>query len=121
MIYIKHSPGVAPSLWNCNLFLLCRATSLLAIHSYFTLAPLHSKAPQGSQALFFFEHLKMTEQKSHIHNNINKTLFVLQDNPSKTASTLRGNFYLTGDRGYMDKDGYFWFVARSDDVILSSG
>ncbi|KAM5228184.1 acyl-coenzyme A synthetase ACSM3, mitochondrial [Ctenodactylus gundi] len=43
------------------------------------------------------------------------------DDPSKTASTLRGNFYITGDRGYMDEDGYFWFVARSDDVILSSG
>ncbi|XP_007985554.3 acyl-coenzyme A synthetase ACSM3, mitochondrial isoform X2 [Chlorocebus sabaeus] len=43
------------------------------------------------------------------------------DDPSKTASTLRGNFYITGDRGYMDEDGYFWFVARSDDIILSSG
>ncbi|XP_036134630.1 acyl-coenzyme A synthetase ACSM3, mitochondrial [Molossus molossus] len=43
------------------------------------------------------------------------------DNPTKTASTLRGNFYLTGDRGYIDEDGYFWFVARSDDIILSSG
>ncbi|ELW62516.1 Acyl-coenzyme A synthetase ACSM3, mitochondrial [Tupaia chinensis] len=43
------------------------------------------------------------------------------DNPSKTASTLRGNFYITGDKGYMDEDGYFWFVARSDDIILSSG
>ncbi|GAB1292613.1 Acyl-coenzyme A synthetase ACSM3, mitochondrial [Apodemus speciosus] len=43
------------------------------------------------------------------------------DNPSKTASTLRGNFYITGDRGYVDEDGYFWFVARSDDIILSSG
>ncbi|XP_055994798.1 acyl-coenzyme A synthetase ACSM3, mitochondrial [Sorex fumeus] len=43
------------------------------------------------------------------------------DNPTKTASTLRGNFYITGDKGYMDEDGYFWFVARSDDVILSSG
>uniref|UniRef100_A0A8D1E0Y9 medium-chain acyl-CoA ligase n=1 Tax=Sus scrofa TaxID=9823 RepID=A0A8D1E0Y9_PIG len=43
------------------------------------------------------------------------------DNPTKTASTLRGDFYITGDRGYMDEDGYFWFVARSDDIILSSG
>ncbi|XP_014652692.1 PREDICTED: acyl-coenzyme A synthetase ACSM3, mitochondrial isoform X2 [Ceratotherium simum simum] len=43
------------------------------------------------------------------------------DNPTKTASTLRGNFYITGDRGYTDEDGYFWFVARSDDIILSSG
>ncbi|XP_053413731.1 acyl-coenzyme A synthetase ACSM3, mitochondrial isoform X4 [Nycticebus coucang] len=47
--------------------------------------------------------------------------FDVKDNPSKTASTLRGNFYITGDRGYVDKDGYFWFVARADDIILSSG
>lgn len=43
------------------------------------------------------------------------------ENPKKTASTLRGDFYITGDRGYIDEDGYFWFVARSDDIILSSG
>ncbi len=29
--------------------------------------------------------------------------------------------YFTGDRGYMDEDGYFWFVGRGDDVIKSSG
>ncbi|MDP2277910.1 MAG: acyl-CoA synthetase, partial [Nitrospirota bacterium] len=27
----------------------------------------------------------------------------------------------TGDRAYKDEDGYFWFVGRSDDVILASG
>uniref|UniRef100_G3VK65 medium-chain acyl-CoA ligase n=1 Tax=Sarcophilus harrisii TaxID=9305 RepID=G3VK65_SARHA len=43
------------------------------------------------------------------------------DNPSKTAATMRGNFYVTGDRGIMDSDGYFWFVGRADDVIISSG
>ncbi|KAM9058469.1 LOW QUALITY PROTEIN: acyl-coenzyme A synthetase ACSM3, mitochondrial [Megaptera novaeangliae] len=40
------------------------------------------------------------------------------DNPTETASTLRGNFCITGG-GYMD-DGHF-FVARVDDIILSSG
>jgi medium-chain acyl-CoA synthetase len=25
-------------------------------------------------------------------------------------------WYCTGDRGYVDKDGYFWFVGRDDDV-----
>jgi acetyl-CoA synthetase len=34
---------------------------------------------------------------------------------------FRGNFYFTGDRGYKDEDGYFWFVGRDDDVIKSSG
>ena len=32
-----------------------------------------------------------------------------------------GDWYLTGDRGYVDEDGYFWFVSRADDVILSAG
>ncbi|KIV97993.1 hypothetical protein PV10_01688 [Exophiala mesophila] len=30
-------------------------------------------------------------------------------------------FYITGDRATRDKDGYFWFVGRGDDVINSSG
>jgi acyl-coenzyme A synthetase/AMP-(fatty) acid ligase len=41
--------------------------------------------------------------------------------PDRTASVYHGDWYLTGDRATMDKDGYFWFVGRSDDVILSSG
>ncbi len=35
--------------------------------------------------------------------------------------SFRGDFYFTGDRGYKDADGYFWFVGRDDDVIKSSG
>lgn len=30
-------------------------------------------------------------------------------------------WYCTGDRAIRDKDGYFWFVGRNDDVINSSG
>ncbi len=41
--------------------------------------------------------------------------------PERTASVFRGDWYLTGDRAYRDKDGYFWFVGRADDVILTSG
>ncbi|CAK6445078.1 unnamed protein product [Pipistrellus nathusii] len=43
------------------------------------------------------------------------------DNPGKTAATERGAFYVTGDRGVRDSDGYFWFVGRADDVIITSG
>lgn len=32
-----------------------------------------------------------------------------------------GDYYLTGDRVYSDEDGYFWFVGRNDDVILTAG
>lgn len=44
-----------------------------------------------------------------------------KNNPEKTAGSFKGDWYLTGDRAYRDADGYFWFVSRSDDVILSSG
>lgn len=27
-------------------------------------------------------------------------------------------WYCTGDRGYVDNEGYFWFVGRDDDVFL---
>uniref|UniRef100_UPI003AAC4940 acyl-coenzyme A synthetase ACSM3, mitochondrial n=1 Tax=Centroberyx gerrardi TaxID=166262 RepID=UPI003AAC4940 len=43
------------------------------------------------------------------------------DDPVKTEECYRGDFYLTGDRGVMDEDGYLWFVGRADDVILSAG
>jgi acyl-coenzyme A synthetase/AMP-(fatty) acid ligase len=41
--------------------------------------------------------------------------------PAATAASLRGDWYVTGDRAYVDGDGYFWFVGRSDDVIISAG
>ncbi|XP_078096865.1 acyl-coenzyme A synthetase ACSM3, mitochondrial-like [Mustelus asterias] len=43
------------------------------------------------------------------------------DDPKRTAAVLREDYYLTGDRGLMDDEGYFWFLGRSDDVILSAG
>ncbi|HLG63429.1 MAG TPA: AMP-binding protein [Ktedonosporobacter sp.] len=42
-------------------------------------------------------------------------------NPEASAACIRGDWYITGDRAYKDKDGYFWFVGRADDVIISAG
>jgi acyl-coenzyme A synthetase/AMP-(fatty) acid ligase len=39
----------------------------------------------------------------------------------RTRSVFRHGWYYTGDRGTKDTDGYFWFVGRADDVILSAG
>lgn len=41
--------------------------------------------------------------------------------PEGTKARFFKGWYLTGDRAYRDEDGYFWFVGRADDVILSSG
>ncbi|MEE9607247.1 MAG: AMP-binding protein [Myxococcota bacterium] len=38
-----------------------------------------------------------------------------------TRRARRGEWYVTGDRAYRDDDGYFWFVGRADDVIISAG
>jgi acetyl-CoA synthetase/medium-chain acyl-CoA synthetase len=42
-------------------------------------------------------------------------------NPEATEACMRGDWYITGDRAYKDEDGYFWFVGRADDVIISAG
>tara|TARA_B100000767_G_scaffold8854_1_gene8705 strand:+ start:531 stop:2186 length:1656 start_codon:yes stop_codon:yes gene_type:complete len=44
----------------------------------------------------------------------------LQDNLLVTDS-FRHGWYYTGDTASRDKDGYLWFVGRSDDLISSSG
>jgi acyl-coenzyme A synthetase/AMP-(fatty) acid ligase len=41
--------------------------------------------------------------------------------PEATQATVRGDWYVTGDRAYRDADGYLWFVGRADDVIISAG
>ena len=41
--------------------------------------------------------------------------------PEKTAEKFIGDWCILGDRGYRDREGYFWFEGRNDDVISSAG
>lgn len=45
------------------------------------------------------------------------------DAPEKTAERFSpdGRWYFTGDAGSMDSDGYLFFSARDDDVIIMAG
>ena len=42
-------------------------------------------------------------------------------NDAENAARFRGDWYLTGDVGRRDPEGYYWFIGRADDVIKSSG
>jgi acetyl-CoA synthetase len=41
--------------------------------------------------------------------------------PARYQRCFIDGWYLTGDLARCDRDGYFWFIGRSDDVIKSSG
>lgn len=43
------------------------------------------------------------------------------EQPEKTEACFKNGWYLSGDLGYLDTEGYFWFEGRADDVIISSG
>ena len=42
-------------------------------------------------------------------------------NQEMTDEKLLGKYYNTCDMAWRDKDGYYWFVGRNDDVIKCSG
>jgi len=43
------------------------------------------------------------------------------DDEERTRKCFADGLYLTGDLATRDRDGYFWFVGRADDVIKSAG
>jgi 2-aminobenzoate-CoA ligase len=43
------------------------------------------------------------------------------DNEEQQRRYVRDGWNLTGDSYIMDEDGYFWYQARTDDIIITSG
>jgi 2-aminobenzoate-CoA ligase len=43
------------------------------------------------------------------------------DNEERQRAYVQNGWNLTGDAYRMDEDGYFWYQARGDDMIISSG
>src|SRR5689334_335961 len=43
------------------------------------------------------------------------------DDPERQSAYVQNGWNLTGDAYVQDDDGYFWYQARTDDMIVSSG
>jgi acetyl-CoA synthetase len=43
------------------------------------------------------------------------------NNEEAFQKKFRNTWYMTGDRARLDKDGYFWFAGRDDDIINTAG
>ena len=43
------------------------------------------------------------------------------NNDEMFQKKLKNGWYLAGDRASIDKEGYFWFIGRDDDVINTGG
>ncbi|MDP2618747.1 MAG: class I adenylate-forming enzyme family protein [Hyphomicrobiales bacterium] len=41
--------------------------------------------------------------------------------PQEEAEMFRGDWFLTGDQGSLDEDGYVWLAGRSDDMMNAMG
>lgn len=54
-------------------------------------------------------------------STVSSLMKTIWNNQEKFDSYFDGKWYISGDRGMQDKDGYFWFVGRADDVINTSG
>ncbi|MCE9622636.1 MAG: AMP-binding protein [Actinomycetia bacterium] len=44
-----------------------------------------------------------------------------QDNPKATEEAFRGGWFLTGDEGYLDEDGYLYLTGRLKELINRGG
>ena len=47
--------------------------------------------------------------------------FEYHNDPDKTASSHRGQWFTVGDAGYLDDDGYLYLTDRKSDMVISGG
>lgn len=58
------------------------------------------------------------------HRHVKYESYFLKGRAFQTQAQKAGpliEWYISGDRARKDRDGYFWFVGRADDVIKTSG
>lgn len=56
-----------------------------------------------------------------LSSSVSSLMKTIWNNDKKFQSYFTGKWYISGDRAVRDKDGYYWFIGRADDVINTSG
>lgn len=64
---------------------------------------------------------KNTEGNLALRPNFPSVMKAIWRRPAKYKSYFVNGWYISGDRALEDKDGYFWFIGRADDVIKTAG
>jgi acetyl-CoA synthetase len=54
-------------------------------------------------------------------STVSSMMKTIWKNQEKFDSYFKGEWYISGDAAFLDKDGYFWFIGRVDDVIMTAG
>jgi acetyl-CoA synthetase len=54
-------------------------------------------------------------------STVSSLMKTIWKNEEKFESYFKDKWYISGDRAMRDKDGYYWFIGRADDVINTSG
>src|SRR3989344_4728300 len=63
----------------------------------------------------------LTEGNLALKKGFSSQMIKIWMRPKKFKSYFIKGYYITGDRAFKDKDGYYWFVGRADDVIKTQG
>ncbi len=102
------------------------ATEML--HIFISSRPGHIKPGATGQAISGYEARIIGQEGEELPDGQTGRLAVrgitgckYLNNPEKQKAYVHNGWNITGDLFRRDADGYFWFVARGDDMIISSG
>ncbi|WP_346892757.1 acyl-CoA synthetase [uncultured Roseibium sp.] len=56
-----------------------------------------------------------------VHESETGLMLGYWNRPEETAAAFRAGWFLTGDRARADKDGYYWYEGRADDLMNAFG
>jgi len=100
-----------------------------ALHMFIANRPGAARPGSSGQILPGYEALIADESGQAVPDGEIGNLFIRGDSicscywnqHEKTKETIQGHWLRTGDKYYRDKDGYYWYVGRSDDMMKVKG